>query len=104
MGEAEQIAEDIAKVAAAESKITSAGKTAVSDVNKWRHQLDRSFIVRAVVWLYVVVIGALMIFFAVKGASGDDNATSYLLDLLKVGVLPVVTLVIGYYFGSAKSE
>jgi hypothetical protein len=33
----------------------------------------------------------------------DINAASGLSDLIKVAVLPVVTLVIGYYFGS-KSE
>jgi hypothetical protein len=36
--------------------------------------------------------------------SGDADAFSKLSDLLKVGVLPVVTLVIGYYFGTVKSE
>jgi hypothetical protein len=33
----------------------------------------------------------------------DSAAVTNLLDLLKVAVLPVVTLVIGYYFGSARS-
>jgi hypothetical protein len=57
------------------------------------------------VWLYVGTIASLIAFLLLTGLlRGDDNAFSYLSDLLKVAVLPVVTLVIGYYFGTEKSE
>jgi L-asparagine transporter-like permease len=62
------------------------------------------FIVHAVVWLYIGAIVSLILFLPWKGWVGDDHAFSSLFDLLKVAVLPVVTLVIGYYFGTEKSE
>jgi hypothetical protein len=53
------------------------------------------------VWaLYVVGVGLFGIFG--NGAVTTDR-TTFLLEVLKVGILPILTLAIGYYFGS-KAE
>ena len=105
MDQFEEVERELAGLAVKEAEVNSAGKGAVNALNQLRHHRDRSFIVRAVVWLYVLAIGALTVFLLWKGFwIGDDHAFSNLFDLLKVAVLPVVTLVIGYYFGTEKSE
>jgi hypothetical protein len=36
--------------------------------------------------------------------SGGDDTFGNMAEIIKIAVVPVVTLVIGYYFGSTKSE
>jgi hypothetical protein len=69
------------------------------------HHRNRSLIVDIVMWLYAGSVSFTVIYLLYKGFwCGEDKAFSNLFDLLKVAVLPVVTLVIGYYFGTSKSE
>jgi hypothetical protein len=103
--EIEKLSEELTRLSGADPALDSAGQNAVSALNQWRHHRDRSFIVHVVVWLYVGATGSLILFLFLRGLfSSDANAFSNLSDLLKVAVLPVVTLVIGYYFGTSKSE
>ena len=62
---------------------------------------DRSFITRWVVSAYfaflLVIVGLLV---TRAGTSSHwDDAVAQAFELFKIGVLPVVTLVIGHYFG-----
>jgi type VI protein secretion system component VasF len=101
MDEFEKLSQDLAKQIEQEGKVDSAAQNAVNAINQLRHHRDRSFIGRAVISLYVGVVAAMVLYLL---WSHDDHTFSNLSELLKVSVLPVVTLAIGYYFGTAKSE
>jgi hypothetical protein len=105
MDQFEEVERELAGLAVKEAEVDSAGQGAMKAIGQLRRNRDRSFIVRAVAWLYVGTLGLTILFLLFKGlCRGDDNAFSNLSDLVKVAVLPVVTLVIGYYFGTEKSE
>ncbi|CAN5161003.1 hypothetical protein BH10PSE9_BH10PSE9_04850 [soil metagenome] len=77
---------------------------------------DRSGIAQRVVWLYVAVTVAcflfVFIFFWFFPGCRPDGANcaawkepaEFLLKVLTSVVLPIVTLVLGYYFGTAKAK
>jgi hypothetical protein len=53
------------------------------------------------------VIAACFILFAIRGlsnrgADGWSGAVSDIEDLVKAAVLPIVTLILGYYFGKSS--
>ncbi len=65
-----------------------------------RRNRDRSFIVYAVVGLYATAIGLSVIYLVIRGTCCGDDVFDNLLEIVKVGILPILTLVIGYYFGT----
>jgi hypothetical protein len=82
---------------------TTGELTLKSDLAKAQARSDnrnRELIVLCVIGTYtfVVIISALYLVLC-----GGTEAFQNLAELLKVSVIPIVTLVIGYYFGS-KSE
>jgi len=67
---------------------------------------DRSLIAKVIVFAFVGLIG-LVVLAAIVGAYFFDwdslvGAAKFLADILGSVMLPVVTLVIGYYFGKEK--
>jgi hypothetical protein len=62
---------------------------------------DRSFIARWIVVGYLVALLVITgLLFARALASGHwDSAVADAFEIFKIGVLPVVTLVLGHYFG-----
>jgi len=94
----------------------SAVSDTLSEVEKLGDK-DRSVIAKRVVWLYVAVTVAcfafiLYIFWFLTPCSGIEGETGclawqppaeFLLKVISTVVLPVVTLVLGYYFGT-KAE
>ncbi|MGG5818189.1 hypothetical protein [Falsiroseomonas sp. HW251] len=64
---------------------------------------DRSMITRVVILVFGGSIGAVLLAIVIAGiASGKAEAiATQAVDLLKSVVLPIVTLVLGYYFGRA---
>ncbi|AMA55957.1 hypothetical protein [Bradyrhizobium sp. CCGE-LA001] len=75
--------------------------TAVRALEVQRQGKDRSFIVYAVVGLYVASI-ALTVMYLVffVGMYEGEPIFNDLSEVVKVAILPILTLVIGYYFGS----
>ncbi|MDQ3674416.1 MAG: hypothetical protein M3365_08580 [Gemmatimonadota bacterium] len=82
---------------------------------------DRSRIAALVIYLYVGMVSASFLFIIglfFVGASSDNlcgdppgpgciawkESAEFLLQVLTTTVLPIVTLVLGYYFGTAKAE
>lgn len=65
---------------------------------------DRSAIAKRIVWLYVSVIGATAAYLISFGLIKQLNEFGNLSELVKIAVLPVITLVLGYYFGSHRPE
>jgi hypothetical protein len=64
-----------------------------------RHAEDRSLIVKSIIILYVVSVGLTILYLICRW---DENTYPNILEIIKIAVVPVVTLVMGYYFGSAK--
>ncbi|SMF69612.1 hypothetical protein SAMN06265365_12779 [Tistlia consotensis] len=70
---------------------------------------DRSLIAKLVVWLFLIACLGTVVFIVVAIWAGFavaewDTGAERLIQLLSSVILPVVTLVIGYYFGSEQSR
>jgi cell shape-determining protein MreD len=80
-------------------KAVDEGNAAVESASKIRQTKDRSLIALVVVFAFVGVV----IIVSVAALLGDwtklEAPSEYVLKLLSSVLLPVVTLVIGYYFG-----
>jgi uncharacterized membrane protein required for colicin V production len=63
----------------------------------------RLFVTRTAIIVWAVFILGLGLFVIFGGANATQEKIANLIDLLKVGILPIVTFAIGHYFGS-KSE
>ncbi len=66
-----------------------------------RKDKARTFIVVSVVGIYVFSIALCLGYLAYRGS---EDAFDSMSEMIKVAIVPILTLVIGYYFGSAKSE
>ena len=65
---------------------------------------DRSFIAKLIVWAFVLMVGVLMIAtIYYKWSEWKDSAT-FLGGIVSSVMLPVVTLVLGYYFGKETKD
>lgn len=64
---------------------------------------DRSFIVKWVVYLYVFSIALGLLYLTIQGLWFGEDRFRDLSELIKIAVVPVLTLVIGYYFGTSRS-
>jgi hypothetical protein len=71
-----------------------------------RQQDDRSLIAKIIVWAFVLLMGVVILIVAVGtlliGWDKLSEPAKFLMSILGSVMLPVVTLVIGYYFGKEK--
>jgi len=65
-----------------------------------KRESTRSHVTKVVVWGYVLLIAAVVAFIFFVPSIHSETKVANLLELIKVAVLPVVTFVIGHYFGS----
>lgn len=72
---------------------------------------DRSKIAKRIIWLFIAACSGILLFIAVavfwrpEGSSiGWQEAAKQMVVILSSVILPVVTLVIGYYFGSENKQ
>ena len=65
---------------------------------------DRSWIARLIVRSFIAAISAYLIFLAAQGITGGDWSASAARaeEMIKTIVVPIVTLVLGYYFGQSR--
>jgi hypothetical protein len=96
MNEFDQIQADLRQV----DRFASDFDAAVRAAARQRHERDRSFIVKAVVGLYMVSVGLIVLYLLYRGAWYGEVVFSDAAEIVKVSILPVLTLVIGYYFGT----
>ena len=92
------------QIAAAEELVKQSQK-ALEERNKRLQADDRSHIAKLIIWAFVVLLTVVVIAVVIGLAYfGDWNEVSepakFLMAILSSVMLPVVTLVIGYYFGS----
>jgi hypothetical protein len=93
------------RIAAVQETVGKSGDIVQAASN--RDDFDRSFIAPIVLLAYIGAIGAGFILFAIRGLHAPDAATwtdivKDATDLIKTAVLPIVTLVLGYYFGKSS--
>lgn len=84
----------------AEQVTTQARETVADEVSR-READDRSWIARRIIWVFVgtLVGGGLILILQGWQSGAWDKTASMAIDLIKSCVFPVVTLVLGYYFG-----
>jgi hypothetical protein len=63
----------------------------------------RFFIARWLTWLYCGAVGATAAYLIIRGfCFSDKSAFQDLFELIKVALLPVITLMLGFYFASSR--
>lgn len=85
------------------ANLLSSVQTDFAEIDAGRIGRDRSRIVVVVLGVFVVSVGlgVLALFFSPVVTREWEKLNAQMLDLLKSIVLPLVTLVFGYYFGKA---
>jgi len=82
------------------------GNATLSDVfaafGQFRANLDRWKIARLVVWLYALTIGVIVFYLVVRYWFAGEDVYPQLSDTMKVSIVPVLTFVLGYYYGTAR--
>lgn len=69
-----------------------------------RQNDDRSWIARRIMLIFTTVVTLVIVFNLVRGfQTGQwDKAAEAIAEVLKTTMLPIVTLVLGYYFGQSS--
>jgi hypothetical protein len=62
----------------------------------------RSLAMRLAIWVWALYIGAMSLFITLGGETATKEPIDLLLEVMKVGILPTVTFVIGHCFGSQE--
>jgi len=88
-------------------KNVAQGQKALEDYSQRRQLDDRSLIAKLIVYAFVGLIGFVVLILAAalfyfKDWKPIEEAAKFLVAILSSVLLPVVTLVIGYYFGKEK--
>jgi ABC-type nitrate/sulfonate/bicarbonate transport system permease component len=53
---------------------------------------------------YCGTIGAIVIYLLYRGYYFQEKVFDNFTEIVKIAIVPIVTLVIGYYFGTEKSD
>ena len=97
---------DLSQELLATAKNVEQGQKALEEYAQRRQQDDRSLIAKLIVYAFVGLIGFVIMVFSVavlfKTWNDLAEAAKFLMAILSSVLLPVVTLVIGYYFGKEK--
>jgi len=92
------------QIAAAEEAVRQSQK-ALEERNKRLQADDRSHIAKLIIWAFVILMAVVVVAVTVGiahfgGWEKVSEPAKFLMAILSSVMLPVVTLVIGYYFGS----
>jgi hypothetical protein len=63
-----------------------------------------SLIVRWVVRLYAIAIAITLGYLIFRGIWLKEDTIMNISEIIKIAIIPILTLVIGYYFGSSKAD
>jgi hypothetical protein len=98
--EIDKVERAIGRAAASESTFDQA----IQAHNSLRVGQDRSNIVLIVFLIYSGVIAATITYLLYRGIFFKEPVFDSFTEVMKIAVIPIVTLVIGYYFGTEKIE
>jgi uncharacterized membrane protein len=97
---------DLDQVLLATETNVAQGQKALAEYAQRLQQDDRSLIARLIVYAFVGLVGFVVIVLTIAIFFKDwkelEDAAKFLTAILSSVLLPVVTLVIGYYFGKEK--
>jgi Na+/H+ antiporter NhaC len=98
-------------------QLTDTAKRGADEYERQSKVSDRSSISRVIIWTFSILLGAIVLYLGVSTILclqfnvGDPNqclglkdAAVIMKDILGSVALPVVTLVLGYYFGVEKKD
>ena len=63
-----------------------------------------SLIVRWVVRLYAIAVAMTFGYLIFRGIWFKEDTIMNISEIIKIAIIPILTLVIGYYFGSSKAD
>lgn len=98
MDEFEQIEAELGRVSGTEEKLRSA----ITLFGERQRIADRTFIVKWIVALYVGSIGLAILYLMARGLFFGKDDFPDISELIKIAVVPILTLVVGYYFGTER--
>jgi hypothetical protein len=104
MNSVEDLEKTLDKVEQKQDRLAPEARRIEADTDKLRQGKDRSLITKTVVWVYAGGVAAYIVYLFVERFRFDQDVKGDLLDVIKIAILPVVTLVIGYYFATARSN
>jgi membrane-anchored glycerophosphoryl diester phosphodiesterase (GDPDase) len=87
-----------------DSRALDANKQAVEAINSWTQSQDRSTIAKWIACLYAGSIGGCLFYLLIRGLIYNEDVFDNMSEIIKIGVIPIVTLAFGYYFATAKSD
>jgi uncharacterized membrane protein YcjF (UPF0283 family) len=75
----------------------------VEDERNRQQAIDRSWIAKMIIYVFVGAVGAVLVLLFVQAFMTKDwtAVSGTASDLVKSTILPIVTLVLGYYFGQS---
>jgi hypothetical protein len=93
----------VARIARVESSVNRAIESVAQQQTRSVQQQDRSWIARWIIRMFVIVVAAVLVILTLQGwLTGDwTKVATEATDLIKSAVLPIVTLVLGCYFGQS---
>jgi hypothetical protein len=95
-----------ARIARVEESVNRAAQSVAEQQARTARQQeeDRSWIARWIIRVFVIVVGTALVILALQGllTKDWDKVATEATDLIKSAVLPIVTLVLGYYFGQSN--
>lgn len=98
--------DDLGQAFRAAEQLRAESQKASDDYAQRRQQDDRSLIAKLIIYAFVGLIGFVVLLLSVavlfKTWTDLAEAAKFLMAILSSVLLPVVTLVIGYYFGKEK--
>jgi cell shape-determining protein MreD len=83
-----------------------AAQSVADERNRTQQVIDRSWIAKAIIIVFVAAILAVLLLLLTEGVMTKDwtHAAAAASDLVKSVILPIVTLVLGYYFGQSDRK
>jgi hypothetical protein len=63
-----------------------------------------AIIVRWVVRLYAISVAVSIAYLIFRGLWLKEDTIANISEIIKIAIIPILTLVIGYYFGSSKAD
>ena len=104
MGEIEELQAELTQLEGEEKALDSNAREATHRLSDWRHSKDRSFIVRWIIYTYAFSIFSCIAYLVGRGLFCHEDVFSGVSEIIKIAVIPIVTLAIGYYFALSKSS
>ena len=88
-----------AQLAAEKASVGQKVREDIATAESEANNKNRGLIVVCVISVYTGVITAITLYLIYKGIATGSAEFANLSELVKIAVVPIVTLVIGYYFG-----